>query len=337
MHGAGSGSEIQWKCEADLPSSLRLGKVQVSCEGWDHADDPHILKGAAFRLVRPRQGIDIAGRFVWARIQPQTNGSRRIWEPVKRSRCVILPKAKSALMASASRQALLARFPGRCRLHSLPALPFDSRLLPPFSEPVPTRRWRWWGRRRRHDSSTRLWWRHLGRWAWRRSPSVHSPSWQALGRSRVDRVAPGVLDGCARQPRTRRSKLTLVKQARRPERRLPVYSAVLTLGPRCGTLTGHRSGQGRRVRARAGSEAGKEGQARSTGAKARRGTLTATTWAPSGRQRATAGLATDDRPQLSNPSPLLGLFASCIRLRQECHRTSRSTELGETRARRPTG
>ncbi|KAJ7756511.1 hypothetical protein DFH07DRAFT_868302 [Mycena maculata] len=29
----GSGTEIDWKCEADLPESLRFGRVEVSCEG----------------------------------------------------------------------------------------------------------------------------------------------------------------------------------------------------------------------------------------------------------------------------------------------------------------
>ncbi|CAH7668453.1 hypothetical protein PPACK8108_LOCUS2965 [Phakopsora pachyrhizi] len=40
----GSGSDIQWKCEADLPSKLKLGRVEVGCEGWRDSDDPYILK-----------------------------------------------------------------------------------------------------------------------------------------------------------------------------------------------------------------------------------------------------------------------------------------------------
>lgn len=35
----------QWKCEADLPYSVRMGKVEVSCEGWDSSSDPWIYKG----------------------------------------------------------------------------------------------------------------------------------------------------------------------------------------------------------------------------------------------------------------------------------------------------
>jgi hypothetical protein len=39
LHGAA-------KCEADLPESLRLGRVQVSCEGWTGPGDSYVLKGA---------------------------------------------------------------------------------------------------------------------------------------------------------------------------------------------------------------------------------------------------------------------------------------------------
>jgi len=42
----GSGTEIDWKCEADLPESLRFGRVEVSCEGWSRAGDPFVLKGS---------------------------------------------------------------------------------------------------------------------------------------------------------------------------------------------------------------------------------------------------------------------------------------------------
>jgi hypothetical protein len=33
------------QCEADLPSALRFGKVEVSCEGWSRPGDPYVLKG----------------------------------------------------------------------------------------------------------------------------------------------------------------------------------------------------------------------------------------------------------------------------------------------------
>lgn len=33
------------QCDTDLPASLRLGKVDVSCEGWSAPGDPNILQG----------------------------------------------------------------------------------------------------------------------------------------------------------------------------------------------------------------------------------------------------------------------------------------------------
>ncbi|KAJ7285036.1 hypothetical protein C8J57DRAFT_1290218 [Mycena rebaudengoi] len=51
----GSGVEVDWKCEADLPDSLRFGRVEVGCEGWSRAGDPFVLKGSCsleYRLVQ---------------------------------------------------------------------------------------------------------------------------------------------------------------------------------------------------------------------------------------------------------------------------------------------
>jgi len=50
----GSGNNVDWKCEADLPSSLRLGQVRVSCEGWSKPGDSYVLQGSCgleYRLV----------------------------------------------------------------------------------------------------------------------------------------------------------------------------------------------------------------------------------------------------------------------------------------------
>ncbi|KAH3723283.1 store-operated calcium entry-associated regulatory factor [Pelomyxa schiedti] len=40
------GSGIQWKCEADLDTSVKFGPLSVSCEGYSYPDDPYILKGS---------------------------------------------------------------------------------------------------------------------------------------------------------------------------------------------------------------------------------------------------------------------------------------------------
>lgn len=44
--GSSGGTDIEWRCEADLPSSLSFGSVEVSCEGWDGPSDPYVLKGS---------------------------------------------------------------------------------------------------------------------------------------------------------------------------------------------------------------------------------------------------------------------------------------------------
>lgn len=36
----------QWRCEADLPPSIRMGRVEVSCEGYEAPSDPYVLKGS---------------------------------------------------------------------------------------------------------------------------------------------------------------------------------------------------------------------------------------------------------------------------------------------------
>ncbi|ELT97879.1 hypothetical protein CAPTEDRAFT_219816 [Capitella teleta] len=40
------GYDIQWECKADLDNAYRFGKIEVTCEGYDHPDDPYILRGS---------------------------------------------------------------------------------------------------------------------------------------------------------------------------------------------------------------------------------------------------------------------------------------------------
>ncbi|KAI0259894.1 glycoside hydrolase superfamily [Gloeopeniophorella convolvens] len=50
----GRGTEVDWKCETDLPDTLRLGRVEVSCEGWEGPGDLYVLKGSCsleYRLL----------------------------------------------------------------------------------------------------------------------------------------------------------------------------------------------------------------------------------------------------------------------------------------------
>lgn len=40
------GLSPQWKCEAELPSSLTFGPLEVVCEGWSKAGDTNVLAGS---------------------------------------------------------------------------------------------------------------------------------------------------------------------------------------------------------------------------------------------------------------------------------------------------
>ncbi|KAJ8000967.1 hypothetical protein DPEC_G00185880 [Dallia pectoralis] len=40
------GVDAQWECKTDMDTSYRFGRIEVSCEGFNHPDDPYILKGS---------------------------------------------------------------------------------------------------------------------------------------------------------------------------------------------------------------------------------------------------------------------------------------------------
>uniref|UniRef100_A0A6B2LDR9 Store-operated calcium entry-associated regulatory factor n=1 Tax=Arcella intermedia TaxID=1963864 RepID=A0A6B2LDR9_9EUKA len=40
------GYDVQWECKADLSTKVKFGEVTVSCEGYDHPEDPYILRGS---------------------------------------------------------------------------------------------------------------------------------------------------------------------------------------------------------------------------------------------------------------------------------------------------
>lgn len=44
--GVDSYGNVQWKCEADLDSSVKFGETIVNCEGYSNPDDPYILRGS---------------------------------------------------------------------------------------------------------------------------------------------------------------------------------------------------------------------------------------------------------------------------------------------------
>lgn len=40
------GRDMQWKCTAELAKGYNLGRTDVSCEGYDHSNDEHVLVGS---------------------------------------------------------------------------------------------------------------------------------------------------------------------------------------------------------------------------------------------------------------------------------------------------
>lgn len=55
------GNDVVWQCEVTggLPSNVKLGKMKVSCEGYEYPDDPYILKGSCGLIYRlERTGIE---------------------------------------------------------------------------------------------------------------------------------------------------------------------------------------------------------------------------------------------------------------------------------------
>lgn len=40
------GYDIQWECKTEMNNKYRFGKIDITCEGYDYADDPYILAGS---------------------------------------------------------------------------------------------------------------------------------------------------------------------------------------------------------------------------------------------------------------------------------------------------
>ncbi|KAJ8382350.1 hypothetical protein SKAU_G00031280 [Synaphobranchus kaupii] len=72
------GIDVQWECKTDMDDAYRFGRIEVSCEGFNHPDDPYILKGSCgmeYTLELTEQGQQ-RGRgggwgWVWRRIRLQ--------------------------------------------------------------------------------------------------------------------------------------------------------------------------------------------------------------------------------------------------------------------------
>ena len=51
--------DVQWTCQASLPSEFKLGSTEVVCEGYESPEDPYVLKGSCgveYRLILTEAG-----------------------------------------------------------------------------------------------------------------------------------------------------------------------------------------------------------------------------------------------------------------------------------------
>ncbi|KAG7461999.1 hypothetical protein MATL_G00197160 [Megalops atlanticus] len=58
------GIDVQWECKTDMDNAYRFGRIEVSCEGFNHPDDPYILKGSCgleYTLELTEQGRQRGG------------------------------------------------------------------------------------------------------------------------------------------------------------------------------------------------------------------------------------------------------------------------------------
>ncbi|KAL4641607.1 store-operated calcium entry-associated regulatory factor [Arapaima gigas] len=40
------GVDVQWECKTDMDNAYRFGRIEVTCEGFNHPNDPYILKSS---------------------------------------------------------------------------------------------------------------------------------------------------------------------------------------------------------------------------------------------------------------------------------------------------
>ncbi|KAK7930068.1 hypothetical protein WMY93_006463 [Mugilogobius chulae] len=40
------GVDVQWECKTDMDNAYRFGRIEVSCEGYNHPSDPYVLTGS---------------------------------------------------------------------------------------------------------------------------------------------------------------------------------------------------------------------------------------------------------------------------------------------------
>lgn len=72
--GAGN---VQWKCETELPKGIRLGLIDVSCEGYNNPEDPYVLAGSCgltYGLIDERRPASSSATFTTVEYTDSSSG-----------------------------------------------------------------------------------------------------------------------------------------------------------------------------------------------------------------------------------------------------------------------
>ena len=75
------GKSYQWKCDAMLDRSLKLGRIEVSCEGYDHSNDPYVLVGSCgleYTLEEVVEDVRPSPKVTTTTTTTQTDESKRV-------------------------------------------------------------------------------------------------------------------------------------------------------------------------------------------------------------------------------------------------------------------
>ena len=107
--------DVQWTCQASLPSEFKLGSTEVVCEGYESPEDPYVLKGSCgveYRLIlteagerrfgertrRPKIGPSTTTRS-WSYVTPRPRTRSQIaWRRTGTTFRSLLKSSRSVLM-----------------------------------------------------------------------------------------------------------------------------------------------------------------------------------------------------------------------------------------------
>jgi hypothetical protein len=80
-NAGGAGADVDWTCRAELPASIRFGRVNVGCEGWARPGDEYVLKGACAGTYHWIVLIAGMRRLVLARVPSRRDPARGLRRP----------------------------------------------------------------------------------------------------------------------------------------------------------------------------------------------------------------------------------------------------------------